>query len=83
MMWCAEPAADVPTIYLSNWSSHKTPGAHGPGRKFTIMARPREWEVGEGTVAVLMPRGVTVALMLCALADGCCLQVAGGLVVPT
>lgn len=47
--------ADRPTLYLSNWSSHRTPGAHGPGRKWTIMARPRAWEHGEGRVTVLLP----------------------------
>ena len=24
---------DRPKIFLSNWSSHRTPGCHGPGRK--------------------------------------------------
>lgn len=28
-----------PTIYLSNWSSHATPGHHGPGCKLTITDR--------------------------------------------
>lgn len=44
-----------PTLYLSNWSSHRTPGMHGPGRKFTIMARPRAWERGVGALAALVP----------------------------
>lgn len=44
-----------PTIYVSNWSSHKTAGHHGPGRKLTIMARPRPWEHGEGRVPWLTP----------------------------
>ena len=43
---------DKPTLYLTNWSSRKH---HGPGRKFTIMARPRAWEHGEGRVPVLLP----------------------------
>lgn len=43
------------TIYLSNWSSYRTPGMHGPGRKWTIMASPRAWERGEGRVAALAP----------------------------
>lgn len=47
--------SELPTIYLSNWSSHKTPGHHGPGRKYTIMARPRKWERGEGQVWALTP----------------------------
>ncbi len=41
-----------PTIHLTNWSSRKL---HGPGRKFTIMARPRQWEHGEGFVYELTP----------------------------
>lgn len=45
----------MPTVYLSNWSSHRTPGAYGPGRKWSIMARPRRWEYGEGSVAALVP----------------------------
>lgn len=52
-----------PTLYLSNWSSHRTPGMHGPGPKFTIMARPREWEHGGGRVPTLIPAGPTLALM--------------------
>ena len=43
------------TIYLSNWSSHRTPGMHGPRRKFTIMANPRRWEHGDGEVSALVP----------------------------
>ena len=45
----------MPTVHLSNWSSYRTPGAHGPGRKWTIMARPRRWERGEGSVPLLAP----------------------------
>lgn len=41
-----------PTIYLTNWSSKRH---HGPGRKLTIMARPRRWEHGEGRVPALLP----------------------------
>lgn len=41
-----------PTIYLTNWSSKKL---YGPGRKFTIMAAPRWWEHGDGTVQGLVP----------------------------
>ena len=44
-----------PTPYLTNWSSHRTPGCHGPGRKLTIMAAPRHWEKGEGCVGALVP----------------------------
>lgn len=45
----------MPTLYVSNWSSHATPGAHGPGHKWTIMALPRSWEYGEGAVTLLVP----------------------------
>jgi hypothetical protein len=44
-----------PTIYLSNFASFRTPGHHGPGRLFCIMAKPRHWEKGEGHVVVLTP----------------------------
>jgi hypothetical protein len=47
--------SEKPTVYLSNWSSSKTPGHHGPGRKLTIMARPRAWEMGVGCVPWLTP----------------------------
>lgn len=46
---------DRPTLSLSNWSSHRTPGHHGPGRKLCGMASPREWEFGDGTVPALAP----------------------------
>lgn len=57
------------TIYLSNWSSHATPGAHGPGPKFTIMAKPRAWEKGAGCVFPLTPLGPLVHLMEAALRE--------------
>ena len=41
-----------PTVYLTNWSSRTR---HGPGRKWTIMARPRAWERGEGVVDDFVP----------------------------
>lgn len=41
-----------PTIHLTNWSSRKL---HGPGRKLSIMARPRAWEHGDGRVAAFVP----------------------------
>lgn len=41
-----------PTIHLTNWSSRKL---HGFGRKWTIMARPRSWEHGDGYVGALTP----------------------------
>lgn len=43
---------DRPILYVTNWSSKKL---HGPGRLFSIMARPRRWEHGEGTVIDLVP----------------------------
>ena len=42
----------TPTIHVTNWSSKKL---HGLGRKLTIMARPREWEWGDGRVSILTP----------------------------
>lgn len=47
--------AERPTVYVSNWSSHRTEGHHGPGRKLSIMARPRAWEHGDGCVPWLTP----------------------------
>jgi hypothetical protein len=41
-----------PTLHLTNWSSRKL---HGPGRKWTIMARPRRWEHGDGYIPGLLP----------------------------
>lgn len=43
------------TLHLTNWSSKKL---HGPGRKFTIMAVPRQWEVGDGRVPGCTPAPV-------------------------
>lgn len=52
--------SDRPTLYLTNWSSRRH---HGPGRKLTIMARPRAWEHGEGAVGILLPdAGALVAV---------------------
>jgi hypothetical protein len=42
--------SDRPTLHVTNWSSRTL---HGPGRKFTIMARPRRWEHGDGRVPAL------------------------------
>lgn len=47
----------MPTVHLSNWSSYRTPGAHGPGRNWSIMARPRRWERGAGFVSLFVPDG--------------------------
>lgn len=44
-----------PRLYLSNWSSHQTPGHWGDAGAFTIMARPRAWERGMGRVSALTP----------------------------
>lgn len=44
-----------PTLYLSNWSSARTPGHHGPGRKLCAMAAPRRWEFGDGRVRMVAP----------------------------
>lgn len=46
---------DRPAIYVSNWGSHRTPGAHGPGRKWSIMAAPRRWEIGDGVLYPCTP----------------------------
>jgi len=45
-------AVAPPTIYVTNWSSKLL---HGPGRRFTIMAKPRHWEQGAGYVLALTP----------------------------
>ena len=58
-----------PTIHLSNWSSHRTPGAHGSGRKFSIMARPRAWEWGDGRVEPLATMGDLEPMMIEALTE--------------
>ena len=42
------------TLYLTNWKSR---ALRGPGRAFTIMAKPRRWERGEGRVSALAPLG--------------------------
>lgn len=44
------------TVYLTNWSSYRTPGCFGTGRKLSIMARPRAWERGDGRIWMLTPR---------------------------
>lgn len=44
--------SDKPTIYVTNWSSTNK---HGPGPKYTIMAKPRYWEVGDGFLDALTP----------------------------
>lgn len=42
----------MPTIHVTNHSSR----ALHKGRVYTIMALPREWEHGEGTVRLLVPK---------------------------
>src|SRR3990167_6154018 len=44
-----------PTLWISNFASHRTPGMHGPVRLYTIMARPRRWEHGAGRVSAFVP----------------------------
>lgn len=44
-----------PTVYLSNWVSHRTPGHHGPGRKLSIMAFTPAWAPSVGRVPDLTP----------------------------
>lgn len=44
--------ADRPILHLTNWSSRSL---HGPGRRLSIMARPRAWEWGDGRVGLLVP----------------------------
>lgn len=43
-----------PTIYLTNFASRKPPH-RGPGAVYSIMAKPRRWEHGDGTVHGLVP----------------------------
>ena len=50
----------MPTIYLSHWGGFRTPGAHGPGRRWTIMALPRRWEKGEGYAPLFVPDAADV-----------------------
>ena len=54
----------TPTLYLTNWSS-----VRNRPRTWTIMARPRSWEHGEGRVAPLTPSGDALALLGYALAE--------------
>jgi hypothetical protein len=42
-----------PTVHLTSWEARHL---HGPGHRYTIMARPwRDWEYGEGHVRDLSP----------------------------
>jgi len=41
-----------PIIHITNWPSKKL---HGPGKKWTMMALPREWEKGDGSIDELVP----------------------------
>lgn len=43
---------DRPTLHLGNHSGRTY---HGPGRRWTAMARPRHFERGEGTIWTLAP----------------------------
>lgn len=52
--------SDRPTLHLTNWSSRRL---HGPGRRWSIMARPRHWERGDGTCIPLTPLGPPAVLL--------------------
>lgn len=51
-LFASFPIRQPPTLHLTNWSSSRL---HGPGRKLTIMARPRSWEHGDGVVSAFVP----------------------------
>ena len=42
----------VPTLHVTSWASRRM---LGPGRRWTIMARPRTWEDGDGVVRAFVP----------------------------
>ena len=46
-----------PRLFLANFASRQTPGCHGPGPLYTIMAAPRAHygECGQGRVSALVP----------------------------
>jgi hypothetical protein len=46
---------EPPTLYVTNWSSHRTPGMFGTGKRWSIMAAPRAWEIGDGVINCLTP----------------------------
>jgi len=47
---------DTPLIYISNWSSSRTPGHHGTsGRKFSVMVKTPDYVVPDGKVTALVP----------------------------
>ncbi len=46
-----------PVLFLSNWSSHSTPGHHGPGEPLCAMRHPRDHEQGGGLVKAVRPSG--------------------------
>lgn len=52
--------SDLPTLHLTNWSSRSL---RGPGRRWSIMARPRHWERGDGTCIPLTPLGPPAVLL--------------------
>jgi hypothetical protein len=49
--------SDRPTLYLSNFASHRSPGKWSPApyAPLTIMTRPRHFERGAGRVDALVP----------------------------
>lgn len=50
------------TAWLPKWACYR-----GPGRPLTIMALPRSWEAGEGSVTALVPSGDVARMMRAAL----------------
>ena len=53
----------LPTLWLSNGASHRTPGRHGPGRKWHAMAKPAQHDLAEGRVTVLVPPKEAIPLL--------------------
>lgn len=47
----------TPTLFLANFSTLRRadPAVVGTGRRWTAMAAPRRWEMGDGRVAALCP----------------------------
>lgn len=53
--------AERPALHLTNWASR---AQHGPGRRLCVMAYPRTWELGDGTVLAAVPGGRQVRAFL-------------------
>lgn len=58
-------------LWITNWSSCRTPGMFGPGRRWTIMAdpNPEHGQCGDGTVGRLVPQGEELPLMRALVRD--------------